>query len=118
MKDLTKTLAALTLGAVVAVPTAFAGGLTAEQLAEERANLHADGSLPFVHSPEIYGSGGNEVIYTDEQVEELENLYADGSLPFVHSPTLFDDTAVASDVVWTDEQIAEFRNLRSDGSLL
>jgi hypothetical protein len=118
MKDLTKTFAAIALGAAIAAPAFAADGLTAEQIAEERANLHADGSLPFVHSAAIYGSGVDNTIYTEEHLAELRNLHADGSLPFVHSPEIFGNGVAVEDVVWTDEQLADFRNLRSDGSLL
>lgn len=118
MKNLTNTFVAIALGTATAAPAFAAGGLTAEQIAEERTNLHADGSLPFVHSAEFYGRGTSDVVVTVEQQEELDNLYADGSLPFVHSPDIYGNDVPASNVVWTDEQIAEFRNLRSDGSLL
>ena len=118
MKNVTKTVVAIALGAAIAAPTFAAGGLTAEQIAEERANLHADGSLPFVHSVEFLGDGKSNVIVTMEQQEELDNLYADGSLPFIHSADTYGDVVAASEVIWTDEKIADFRNLRSDGSLL
>lgn len=118
MKSLIKSSVAITLSTAIAAPVAIAGGLTADQLAEERANLHADGSLPFVHSVEIYGKSAKDVMYTNERADELENLYADGSLPFIHSPVIYGDSAVASDEIWTDKQLADFRNLRSDGSLL
>ena len=118
MKKLTNTFVAIAIGAAIAAPAAFAGNLSAQQIAEERANLHADGSLPFVHSSEVYGKGVDDTIYTDERVAELDNLHADGSLPFVHSADAFGDSVAASDVIWTEAQIAEFQNLRSDGSLL
>jgi hypothetical protein len=118
MKNVSKTAVALALGAAIAAPTFAAGKLTADQIADERANLHADGSFPYVHAPVLFGSGTSDVIVTDERQEELDNLYADGSFPFVHSPDLFGNGVPASEIVWTDEQLAEFRNLRSDGSLL
>jgi hypothetical protein len=99
MKNVTKTIVAIALGAAVAAPVFAAGGLTEQQIAEERANLHADGSLPFVHSVEFYGAGRNDTIVTVEFQEELDNLYADGSLPFVHSPVLYGDAVSASEVV-------------------
>lgn len=118
MRNLTKTFVAIALGAAIAAPAFAVGGLTAEQVAEERANLHADGSFPFIHAPALYGTGTNDMIVTVEQQEELDNLHADASFPFVHSPSLHGDSVAASEVVWTAEQLAEFRNLRSDGSLL
>lgn len=118
MKQLTKTFASIALGAAIVSPAAFAGGLTDQQILDERANLHADGSLPFVHSVEFYGRGTSNVVITAEHQDELDNLYADGSLPFVHSPDGFGQQQVAGEVIWTEERLAEFRNLRSDGSLL
>jgi len=118
MKNLTKTFVAIALGATLATPALAVGGLSAEQIAEERANLHADGSLPFVHSAAFYGAGSREVIVTVEQQEELENLYADGSLPFIHSADIYGSSVDAGDAMWSAERIAEFENLRSDGSLL
>ena len=114
-----KTLFAIALGAAVAAPTAFAESLTPAQIAEERANLHADGSLPFVYSPVLYDSGSNDtVVWSEERIAEFENLHADGSLPFIHSPDAFGSDVPDTGVVWTDEYLADFHNLRSDGSLL
>lgn len=117
--SLTKTFIAIALGAAVTVPAAIADSLSPAQIADERQNLYSDGSLPFIHSPVLYGSGSDvKVIWTDERIDEFKNLHSDGSLPFVHSPDAFGTGVANSDAVWTDAYIAEFRNLHSDGSLL
>ena len=104
MKNVTKSFVAIALGAAIAAPAVAAGGLTAEQIAEERANLHSQGSLPFVHSAEFYGSGTSDVIITMEQQDELDNLHADGSLPFIHSPVLYGAGVSASEVVMSADK--------------
>ena len=117
--NLAKTVSAIVLGAAVAAPAAIAGGLTPEQMEEERQNLYADGSLPFIHSPVLYDTGDrSSTVWTEKRIAEFKNLRADGSLPFIHSPDSFGNGMVDSEVIWTDEYIAEWRNLHSDGSLL
>ena len=97
----------------------MADSLTPAQINDELRNLHADGSLPFVHAPVFFQSESDSaVVWTDERIAEFDNLHADGSLPFVYSPDAFAGGASASQRIWTDEYLAEFRNLRADGSLL
>lgn len=80
VKNVTNAVVAFALGAAIAAPTFAAGGLTAEQIAEERSNLHSDGSLPFVHAAKFYGSGVDNTIWTEERIAEFQNLHSEGSL--------------------------------------
>lgn len=114
MKNLTETFAAIALGAAIAAPNAIAGGLTAEQLAEERENLWSQGSLPFVHSLVLNESGSrSSAAMTQEEIDEFENLRAQGSFPFIHSPNIYGSDADDHEVVWTEEQIEAWHNLHA-----